>query len=88
MDESAGQSAGRTPTLGESRVGVDFNPGGNPDVDSIKRASARLIDLLHGLPADSGETARLKAVAMTEIEGAAHWAVKAAARSAAAKAGR
>ena len=69
-------------TKGEARVGVDFNPGGNAQIDRIKRHAADLIDLVEDLPAGDGETARLKSVAQTEIEGAAMWAVKAAARSA------
>ena len=78
-------------TLGEARVGIDFNPGGNPEIADIKRKCADLIDAVAGIydgrDYGGGETGRLKAIAMTEIEGAAHWAVKAAARSAAAKAG-
>ena len=68
-------------TLGERRVGVDFNPGGNPEITEIKRGAAALIDRVDALPAGDGEAARLKAVAMTELEGAAMWAVKAAARA-------
>lgn len=34
-------------TLGEYRVGIDFNPSSSPDVDSIKQAAAALIDLCH-----------------------------------------
>ena len=73
-------------TTGEYRVGLSFNPGGNERVSLIKRAAADLIDLidLH-IPnmeeagaAYSGEVLRLKALAMTHIEDAAMWAVKAA----------
>ena len=71
-------------TLGESRIGVDFNPGGNPVIDEMKRLFADLVDDIGALPDHGdGEIRRLKAVAQHEVEGAAMWAVKAAARSAA-----
>ena len=69
-------------TLGETRVGIDFNPGGNKRIECLKAGFADLIDQVAGLDDHGdGELRRLKAVAMTEIEGAAMWAVKAAARS-------
>ena len=77
----SGPRKGREPTLGESRVGIDFNPGGSPKIAKIKRLAADLIDEVNGIDPASGEIARVRAVAMTEIEGAAMWAVKAAARS-------
>jgi hypothetical protein len=67
-----------TPTIGEYRVGIDFNPGKNPKVDAIKRAAADLIDLVDALQATTGEVVRLKSLAMTHIEDGAMWAVKAA----------
>ena len=76
-------------TFGELRVGVDFNPSGNTLVDTIKRKAADLIDHINGLETadfnEPGEVARLKALAMTDIKSAAHWAVKASARSGAAQ---
>ena len=71
---------GREPTLGESRV-ASISPSGDPEIAGIKRKAADLIDAVNALPAPTGEAARVRAVAMTEIEGAAMWAVKAAARS-------
>ena len=68
-------------TLGEARVGVSFNPSANPVVDEVKARASELIDLVNALPAEEAEVARLKAVAMTEVEGAAQWAVKAAMRA-------
>jgi hypothetical protein len=66
-------------TLGEYRVGISFNPGGNPVVDDIKRAAADLIDYIATIDSDGiNEVERLKALAMTHIEDAAMWAVKAA----------
>ena len=66
-------------TLGEERVRVSFNPSGDSAVDRIKQLTADLIDLVNALPDHGdGETKRTKALAMTEFESAAHWAVKAA----------
>ena len=68
-------------TLGEYRVGIDFNPGGNADVDKIKRSAAQFIDLCAGIRAGGRadqEVQRLWALALTNIEDAAMWAVKAA----------
>jgi hypothetical protein len=66
------------PTLGEYRVGIDFNPSGDESVNKIKRAAADLIDLVDTLPDASNEVARLKALAITHIEDGAMWGVKAA----------
>ena len=74
-------------TLGETRVGVDFNPSGSKTITDIKRRAADLIDAVNAIPLPDeapGEIARLKALAMTEIESASHWAVDAVARSGAA----
>lgn len=67
-------------TKGEYRVGIDFNPSGNKNVEAIKVMAAELIDYIEGIPNDSrdGEIARLKAEAQTFIEGGAMWGVKAA----------
>jgi DUF1009 family protein len=75
-------------TRGEYRVGINFNPSADDMVDRIKRTAANFIDLIDeikSLGAETeeqlvlaGEVARLKALAMTEIESAAMWAVKAA----------
>ena len=74
-------------TLGDSRVGIDFNPSGSKTIADLKRRAADFIDAVDAielLGEAPGEIARLKALAMTEIESAAMWAVKAAARSGAA----
>jgi len=70
-------------TKGEYRVGISFNPSGNEVVDRIKRAAADLIDLIEAIPSNreteqGNEAGRLKALAQTDIESAAMWAVKAA----------
>jgi hypothetical protein len=70
-------------SVGEHRVGVNFNPSGKPEVDEVKRLAARLIDMINefdgSYPADAGRS-RLKALAMTNIEQGAMWAVKALTR--------
>ncbi len=69
------------PTLGQRRT----QPTGRPDGDLVNRvrlAFAGLIDLVAGIPTDgSADISRPKAIALTEIESASHWAVKAAARA-------
>ena len=79
-------------TKGEYRVGITFNPSADDMVGKIKRATADLIDLIESIDctpqsADNlgqyvGEKYRLKALAQTEIESAAMWAVKAATKPA------
>jgi hypothetical protein len=83
-------------TKGEYRVGINFNPSADDMVGKIKRAAADLIDLIETINDDSRnqyddreaeetvnqEVKRLKALAQTEIESAAMWAVKAATKPA------
>lgn len=65
-------------TLGEYRVGITFNPGGNQKVNEIKRAAADLIDYLENLKKEAWpEKLRLIAHAQTLIEDAAMNGVKA-----------
>jgi hypothetical protein len=75
-------------TLGEYRVGITFNPGGNPTVDTIKRMAADFIDFVQSMPKPEdvktgAEFGRLCALASTHMEDAAMWAVKAATKPAA-----
>jgi len=70
-------------TKGEMRVGINFNPSSNKDVEFIKRRAADLIDFIDALSLSDkenvmSEQSRLKAVAIHEIETAAMYAVKAA----------
>jgi hypothetical protein len=77
-------------TLGQERVGVNFNPSQKEIVKNIKQKTAELIDLIDSItlatlgdpsipePSINGEVRRLKALAMTSYEEAAMWAVKAA----------
>lgn len=79
-------------TKGEYRVGINFNPSNDDTVGKIKRAAADLIDLIDSIPVSAGavtaadtranEVARCKALAQTEVESAAMWAVKAATKPA------
>jgi hypothetical protein len=76
------KTAERQMTEGEYRVGVSFNPSKSPMVDDLKAAAAKFIDLCKAVQtaaneAGNSEAARCAAVAMTEAEGAAMWAVKA-----------
>lgn len=70
--------------LGEYRVGINFNPSNDDTVGKIKQMAADLINEVDAIPDSSmnptqdGERKRLKALAMTHIEDAAMWAVKAA----------
>ena len=67
------------PTFGEKRVRTTFNPSNDTVVQHIKERYAELINYINdNVKADTAETARLKALALTETEGAAMWSVKAA----------
>ena len=72
-------------TLGERRVRVDFNVSGSTIVDDLKQLGAIFINSVDEIPtpkgvegAKLGEFLRLKSLAMTAVEEAAMWAVKAA----------
>lgn len=62
----------REMTEGQWRVGVDFNPSANADVDRIKQKAAELIDLID----DIGRDGRCTSLAMNAFEDGAMWAVK------------
>ena len=62
-------------TIGESRVRTEFNPSSENVVDQIKQKTAELINLCEEL---KEKDPRLAAIAQTEYESAAMWAVKAA----------
>lgn len=82
-----------TPSFGEQRVRVCFNPSDTQAVDIIKQKSADLIDILQAVRNDEvsktyeetpevknalrGEKLRLIALAQTAYEEAVMWAVKA-----------
>lgn len=74
-------------TIGQYRVGTSFNPSKSSKVDVIKALAAQLIDEIDTIVIDKavldvGEVARCKALAMTAVEDAAMWGVKAATKQA------
>lgn len=74
-----GQADPRALTFGEKAVGYSFNPSGDTAVSDCKAGFAAEIDRMHVLRgnAASNEQARLASVAITEMQGAQMWAVKA-----------
>lgn len=72
-------------SIGEYRVRTNFNVSDSGTIKAIKDKTAELINLINRLNVhenfaerDINEFHRLKALAMTEYESAAMWAVKAA----------
>jgi hypothetical protein len=68
-------------SLGKDRVRIKFNPSTSSDVDKIKALTADIIDLCEtarNKGSEDGEAQRLWALALTDYENAAMWAVKAA----------
>ncbi|WP_234733384.1 Acb2/Tad1 domain-containing protein [Tellurirhabdus bombi] len=71
-------------TIGEERVRMAFNPSKTDEVSQIKQDSAALINKINAIPVpeklanNPGEFLRLKALALTAVEEASMWAVKAA----------
>lgn len=66
-------------TFGQKAVGLTFNPSGDSSVHNFKQGVADLIDQLNKLRnnTDDGEVKRLASVAITELQGAQMWGVKA-----------
>jgi hypothetical protein len=66
-------------TFGQRAVGLSFNPSGDDSVANCKQAFANEIDVMNNLRAssDSSEQKRLSSVAITEMQTAQMWAVKA-----------
>jgi hypothetical protein len=66
-------------TFGEKACGVNFNPGGDPTVAQIKADFAAIVDSLNGVRevCNNGEKARMLSIAITELQTAQMWAVKA-----------
>jgi hypothetical protein len=69
----------REMTFGEKACGVSFNPDGNPTVAQIKADFAALVDNLNNVRevCNNGEKARMLSIAITELQTAQMWAVKA-----------
>jgi len=72
-------STQRPLTFGERAVGLSFNPGLRSDVHGCKSAFAALIDQMDDLRSATNdqEKKRLASVAITELQTAQMWAVKA-----------
>lgn len=65
-------------TLGEYRVGIDFNPSAHEGVNQVKRMAANFIDVLENYKEGQyGEVLRLLSHAQTLVEDAAMNGVKA-----------
>lgn len=82
MNTNAGEAVTsadqKTLTFGQKAAGVSFNPGGHEAVNSIKSKSAALIDELNDLRrTTTGEAARYLSTAITNLETAQMFAVKA-----------
>lgn len=74
------QTEARELTYGEKACGVNFNPDGNQDVAKIKQAFAAIVDDLHQRRLAYGavnERGRMLSIAITELQTAQMWAVKA-----------
>jgi hypothetical protein len=78
MSEELNQAKLET-SFGGKAVGLKFNPSGNKEVEEIKSDCAKLINVLHALrnETEDGEKKRMYSVAITEIQTAQMWAVKA-----------
>lgn len=65
-------------TYGKKLVRTEFNPGGYPSVDAIKHAMAEAIDAVIEVKGkDDMPRTRAASIAVTKLEDAAMWAVKA-----------
>ena len=66
-------------SFGEKAVGLSFNPGGNSDVLACKQEFAMTIDRMNNLRdrTDDLEVKRMASIAITELQTAQMWAVKA-----------
>lgn len=70
---------GRQLSYGEKSVGLSFNPSGNNQVNECKSIMANAIDQMNNLRnnSDSSEQKRLCSIAITEMQSAQMFAVKA-----------
>ena len=66
-------------SYGEKAVGLTFNPSGDPDVEEIKFAYAKIINRMDKLRSatESVDIKRIASIAITEAQTAQMWAVKA-----------
>lgn len=77
--QASTEAAQKNLTFGQKAVGLTFNPGGNPEVEAVKRAFADLIDKLDTLriAAEGSEKKRMYSLAITDAQAGQMWAVKA-----------
>lgn len=81
MANQANEQTDQPPkSFGQKAAGVSFNPSGHPLVNDIKQKSAELIDLLNNArnSTEDNEEKRMYSVAITEVQTAQMWGVKAA----------
>ena len=73
------ENVSREMTYGEKACGVNFNPGGLQHVARLKADFAQLVDILHNTrdASSNPEVKRMLSVAITELQTAQMWAVKA-----------
>lgn len=66
-------------SFGERACGVSFNPGGHAVVNDLKEVFASVVDDLNHLREISvdSEQKRMLSIAITEVQSAQMWAVKA-----------
>ena len=67
-------------SYGEKAVGLSFNPSGDDQVNRAKSYFAHAIDQMNDFrngPDTTPEAKRLASIAITELQGAQMWAVKA-----------
>lgn len=66
-------------TFGQQAVGLSFNPSNDDAVGQCKQRFADAIDQIHEVreTSSSQEQKRLCSIAITEMQGAQMWAVKA-----------
>lgn len=66
-------------TFGQKAVGLSFNPSMDSEVDECKLILAQSIDQMEHIRkiSESNEQKRLASIAITELQAAQMWAVKA-----------
>jgi len=69
-------------SFGQKAVGLSFNPSGNSEVNNIKTSIAETIDYVNNLrntakSENNSEKIRMYSIAITELQSAQMWAVKA-----------
>lgn len=67
-------------TYGQKAVGMTFNPGGHEQVNAIKSKCADIIDYVDWIrnSSEDPEVKRMCSIAITDLQSAQMWAVKAA----------